>query len=142
MIENNVENIIVEEIKEKPYKFRTLNSTDVFLMFKIIGKIGVNEFNACFKDGAFRDLVSSVSKNGENNVQDAATSLFLEVANVLFNNIPKCEGEIYKMLSNTSNLTYDEVMNLDAVTFFEMVIDFIKKEEFKDFIKVVSKLFK
>lgn len=31
---------------------------------------------------------------------------------------------------------------LDMVTFFEMIVDVFKKDEFKDFIGVVSKLFK
>jgi hypothetical protein len=46
------------------------------------------------------------------------------------------------MLSNTSNLTVNQVKELDFATFAEMVIDFIKKEEFKDFFRVASKLFK
>jgi hypothetical protein len=35
----------------------------------------------------------------------------------------------------------EEVGKLDFPTFTEMVIDFVKKPEFRDFIKVVSKLF-
>ena len=66
----------------------------------------------------------------------------LEIANVILGNLPKCEKEIFQMLSQTSNLTEKQVRALDMVTFFEMVIDFIKKDEFRDFIKVVSKLFK
>ena len=46
------------------------------------------------------------------------------------------------MLSQTSNLTDDEIKAPGtAAMFLEMVIDFIKKEEFRDFIKVVSRLF-
>jgi hypothetical protein len=45
------------------------------------------------------------------------------------------------MLSQTSNLSVKQVETLDFPTFTEMVIDFVKKPEFRDFIKVVSKLF-
>jgi hypothetical protein len=45
------------------------------------------------------------------------------------------------MLSNTSNLSVEQVEKLEFPIFTEMVIDFVKKPEFRDFIKVVSKLF-
>ena len=42
----------------------------------------------------------------------------------------------------TDQMTLAEIKALDAAVFFEMVMDFIMKDEFKDFIKVVSRLFK
>ena len=123
------------------YSFRKLNSTDVFLMFKIIGKIGINEFAQSFEKDNMLDLMKN-AKNAENATTVMGISVILEMANVIIGNLPKCEAEIYQMLSNTSNLTVEQVKELDFATFTEMVIDFIKKEEFKDFIKVVSKLFK
>ena len=122
------------------YEFRKLNSTDTFLMFKIIGKIGINEFTACFDKDAVKQMISTVSGDNANTV--VGISVMLEIANVIIGNLPKCESEIYQMLSNTSNLTVEEVRELDFATFAEMVISFIKKEEFKDFISVVSRLFK
>ena len=129
---------------EKPYKFRPLSSVDMFLMFKIIGKIGVNEFTVCFEKDGIQKLVASMTGNDDkNNIASViGVSVVLEIANVIFGNLPKCEAEIYQMLSNTSNLSVDEVKKLDFAIFAEMIIDFIKKEEFRDFIKVVSKLFK
>jgi hypothetical protein len=126
---------------EKVYTFRTLNSTDTFLMFKIIGKIGINEFTQCFEKDTVKQMMSAVS-GGENATTIVGISVILEMANVIIGNLPKCEAEIYQMLSNTSNLSVKQIKELDFATFTEMVIDFIKKEEFKDFIKVVSKLFK
>lgn len=126
------------------YTFRKLNSTDTFLMFKIIGKIGINEFTECFERDNVKQLIAKVT--GGESSKDASTivgiSVILEIANVIIGNIPKCETEIYQMLSNTSNLSVEQIKGLDFATFTEMVIDFIKKEEFKDFIKVVSRLFK
>ena len=135
-----------EIMAEKPYNFRKLSSGDVFLMFKIVSKIGVNEFTACFeKDGIQKMIASFTDKKqdaGNNTASIVGISVILEVANVIFGNLPKCETEIYQMLSNTSNLTVDEVKALDMVIFTEMIIDFVKKDEFSDFFKVVSKLFK
>ena len=134
----------------KPYTFRTLGGGDVFLMFRIIGKIGVKEFNACFEHDGIKHLVASLmgekleqaEEDGEKpSVSVTYISVVLEVADVIFRNLPKCEDEIFQMLSQTSNLTVAQVKKLNLAQFTEMVIDFIKKEEFKDFIKVVSKLF-
>ncbi len=123
-------------MNEAVYTFRKLNSTDTFLMFKILGKIGINEFTDRFNKDTLTELANS---------KDATTvgiSVMLEAANVIIGNLPKCEQEIYQMLSQTSNLTVNQVKELDFATFIQMVIDFIKKDEFKDFIKVVSGLFK
>ena len=126
------------------YTFRKLNSTDTFLMFKIVGKIGINEFTDCLGKDNVKEMIATMT--GGESKQNATTmigiSVILEMANVVIGNLPKCETEIYQMLSNTSNLTVEQVKGLDFVTFTEMVIEFIKKEEFKDFIKVVSRLFK
>ena len=128
---------------EKVYTFRKLNGTDTFLMFKIIGKIGINEITECFGKDNVKQMVSKVGNaNEDNSTTMVGISVILEMANVIIGNLPKCETEIYEMLSRTSNLTLAQVKDLDFTTFVEMVIDFIKKEEFKDFIKVVSGLFK
>ena len=135
------------EAAVKPYTFRPLGGEDVFLMFKIIGKIGVKEFNACFENDGIKHLVAAVMgekalQADEASVSVTYISVILEVADVLFNNIAKCENEFFQMLSQTSNLSVAQVKKLPLAQFTEMVIDFIKKEEFRDFIKVVSKLFK
>ena len=121
---------------ENKYTFRKLNSTDTFLMFKILGKIGVNEID-------IEDLTNMLtSKKGKDKTQLVGISVILEIANIVLNNLPKCENEVYQMLSNVSGMSVDEIKALDMVDFAEMIIEFIKKEEFKDFIKVVSRLFK
>ena len=148
--ENELQEVKSEEATEmevkKPYTFRRLNSTDVFPMFKIIGLIGVNEFASCFEKDAIQKMVKGVMEKGETDGESLASivgvTLTLDIANIVLSNLPKCEEYIYQLLSQTSNLSVDEVKELDFAVFFEMVVDFIKKEEFKDFIKVASKLFK
>ena len=131
---------------EKPYTFRELSSKDVFLMFKILGKIGINEFmDCCDKDGVMSVIknMTTEEKDSESGAMLAAASVLLEVANVVMGNMHKCEADIYQLLANTSNLTVEEITaEGNGVMFVEMVIDFIKKPEFPDFFKVVSKLFK
>ena len=141
-----------EAVQEKPYKFRLLGAPDIFVMCKIIKAIGVNEFMSVLQGDSLKKVLNQfVEANGgekadltqDNFAMMGALAGVLEIANVIIGNLPKCEKEIYQLLSQTSNLSVEEIKaEGNAVMFFEMVIDFIKKEEFKDFIKVVSKLFK
>lgn len=142
----------IDQETERVYTFRKLSSQDIFIMFQIISKIGVNEFNQCFGNESVKEMISSFfskrDEEAEENEKDKPSiemigiSLTLEAANIVLSNLPKCESSIYQLLSQTSNLSVEEVRNLGFVTFTEMVIEFVKKEEFKGFIKVVSKLFK
>lgn len=129
----------------KVYTFRKLQSTDMFLMFRIISKIGINEFTGCFEKDSIKQMLGKIS-GGNKAIDNAAAvvgiSVIFEISNVILGNIHKCESEIYQMLANTSDLSVEQVKELDMITFAEMVIDFIKKDEFKDFIKVVLKSFK
>ena len=149
--ETEIQEVKSEEGTVKPYTFRRLSSPDVFPMFKIISLIGVNEFTACFEKDSLKKLIASMTGKGEGENEGeeqvdfssiVGISVALEIANVIFSNLSKCESYIYQLLSQTSNLSVEEIKSMDMIVFTEMVIDFIKKEEFKDFIKVVSKLFK
>ena len=152
--ETEKETEIVEVVFEKPYEFRKLASPDVFPMFNILSKIGINEFTECFGKDSVQDLIASFTEVSTEETEQEAThrkanlstvvgvSVVLEVANVIFKNIHKCEKDIYSLLSQTSNLSVEEIKALEMTVFAEMIIDFIKKEEFGDFIKVVSRLFK
>ena len=135
------------EVVEKPYTFRKLGAPDIFLMSKIIKTIGIKEFKACFEADGIKSMIQGMmmdaKKKGETpDIISVGVGVSLEIADVILGNLSKCEEDIYKMLSQTSNLSVDEIKAPgNAVMFLEMLIDFFKKEEFKDFFKVVSKLF-
>lgn len=131
------------ESNEKAWTFRRLRSVDVFPMLKILSKIGVNSFTGCFEKDSVKGMLANMTA-GERNAAASAVgfSVFLEIANVIFCNLPKCENEIFKLLADTSNLEEKQIRDMDFVDFTEMIMDFIRKEEFPDFIKVVSKYIK
>lgn len=147
-----VQNETVETVEsvDKPYTFRLLGAPDIFLMAKIIKQIGIKEFKACFESDGITSLIQNAmdekkakGKDDNTNVIGVGVGVALEIADVILGNLPKCENDIYQMLSQTSNLTVEEIKAPgNATMFIEMVIDFIKKEEFRDFLKVVSRLFK
>jgi hypothetical protein len=139
----------VVDVAVKPYTFRLLGAPDIFLMAKIIKQIGIKEFKACFESEGITSMIQNMmiekkeeGAEDDSNIISVGVGVALEIADVILGNLPKCENDIYQMLAQTSNLSVEEIKAPgNAVMFLEMVIDFIKKEEFRDFIKVVSKLF-
>lgn len=135
----------IKEVVETPkYILSTPKATDIFTLASIIGKIGVNKFASVLKKEEVQALVKDVSKKKEINGEDmsmiAGIGVFTEIAQIILVGMPLCEEDIYKLLSNTSNLTIEEVKELDGVTFLEMIIDFFKRN--MDFIKAASKYVK
>ncbi len=140
-------------VVEKPYTFRPLQAEDTFLMCKIIKAIGVKEFKACFENGGIQEMVAQLMESAlkedekdneqgdDSGIVKAGIAVFLDIADVIIGNLPKCENEIFQMLANTSNMSEKAIRKMGFADFFGMIIDFIKKEEFRDFIKVVSRLF-
>ena len=130
-------------MSEKKYEFRELKSTDIFLLCKILSKVGVSKFRSCFESEDVKNLVSAIMGKklpDGYNTQSASIQIMLEIAQVILENIPSAEKEIYAILANTSNLEVSEIKDLDIVTFADMIVDFITKEEFVNFIKAASRL--
>lgn len=127
---------------EKPYTFRRLTTQDIFPMLRLLNKIGLKDLRD--NDSIKNIILLSTSTTGKKNidVNKIGMDVFLEIACLIVDNIPKCEAELYTMLSNTSDRTVDEIKAQDMAVTFEMIVDFIRKEEFGDFFKAVLKLFK
>ena len=133
----------MNETTEKKYELRELQSKDVFPMFRIISKIGVKEFKSCLDTEEVKDAISKMAnKQGNANVEAVGMAVMLDIASVVISHIADAEADIYQFLSGLSGMSRKDLESLDMVTFFEMIVDVFKKEEFKDFIGVVSKLFK
>lgn len=132
-------------MSEATYTLRSLQGADIFPLSAIIKKIGVKEFKNAFQDEEIKDLVKSIN-SGEMSKDAAANqagmAVILNIVDVVLGNLPRAEKDIYKFLASLSGMKPDEVAALPMATFTGMVIDVIQKDEFKDFIKVVSRLFK
>jgi len=141
MAENtNIE--AAETVSEKLYTFRELGATDIAPMCKIIGKIGIPEFGKCFQADSVLNLVNELKSKSSKNLTDiAGIQVMLEIATVVITHIPDCEDDIFGLLASVSGLTVDKIKTFKLAEITQMIVDFCKKEEFKDFIKVVSALF-
>ena len=131
------------ETIEKKYELRELQSKDMFPMFRVINKIGVKEFKACFEADEVKNAMSAITNKQESaNLEAIGLQVMIELASVVISHIGDAEQEIYAFLSGLSGMSKKELEELDMITFTEMIVDVFKKEEFKDFFGVVSKLFK
>lgn len=139
--------ITVEGVKE--YELRELSSKDIFPVFNIMGKIGFKEFKSCFEadevKAAIKKAVSDKEAKDtavEDITSEIGVEVFINIAGIVISHLSSCEDDIYTLLSGLSGMTKKEISELPLGTFAEMIIDVVKAEGFKDFIKVVSKLFK
>ena len=126
----------------KPYTFRKLSTQDIFPMFKLLNKIGIKDLkdNENLKNVLF--MFMGGTANGKVDVSKLGIDIFLELASLITESIPKCETELYTLLASVAEVSIDDIKKQSPAVTFEMIVDFCKKEEFKDFFKVVSKLFK
>lgn len=138
-------------MNEATFEFRRLKSEDVFPMFQIISKIGLKDIKESLDPATIAKIAKAFSadenaEDGEKTNMDdviysVGFSVIMDIANIIIGNLPSCKKEIYTLLANVSGKSVKDIADLDFVVFTEMIIAFVKKEEFKDFIGVVSKLF-
>lgn len=144
--------------QEKPYTFRKLNSTDLFLMIKVISKIGLDELTQVIEGDTVKTLMKQAENHFTNNDTDTGVTkengklkassdaefmlgvgIVFKLTNKILEHLPSCENDVFSLLASVSGMSVDEVRTLDLDVFLEMVMDFIKKEEFKSFFKVASR---
>ena len=131
---------------ETTFELRKLKSDDLFLLTKLLKKLGLKEIKEQLdpiKLGKLATLMQSENKNvnKENLIQQIGISVMMDIGQVVICNLDQCKSEINNILSSVSGMTEEEIEDLDFVPYCEMIVAFCKKEEFPDFIKVVSKLF-
>lgn len=126
------------------FELRKLKADDLFPMFTILSKIGFSDLKEILTPEKVKELTSAFNQE-EGSDDDLSTflgfNIIFTVVEIIMKNLPSCKKEIYSLLSSLSGLTVTAIADLDMVTFTEMVIAVVRKEEFKDFFKAVAKLF-
>lgn len=137
-----IKETVVEE-QSKKWQFRKLKGKDIFLMLPVLKKIGINNLKKCFNGDLIKGIVAeNKGKGRETQIEAATMGAMLEFGQVLIEGLDCCENEIYNLLTGVSNLTREEVEELGFLELPEMIIDFVKKDEFKDFLKVAQSYIK
>lgn len=119
------------------YQLRKIKSTDLGKVCKILSKIGIKEIVDGVNNVNIPKLKEGVEPNEEEAV-NAGIQVAAACGDVVLRNMDKCIDEILDYLEDLSGIE-KEIINDDPVMMMEMVIDYFKKEEFKDFSRVVSK---
>lgn len=138
-----METVAKKKEQVKVYEFRELGAEDIFLMTPIISKLGIKGIISSLPKEGFSGF-SEKDEKGKPKIksQEEITKIGMEtvsgVVQSILENVDKCENELFRLLSKTSNLSEKQVRTLDFATFIQMVIDFVKKEEFANFMKAVS----
>ena len=136
----NVADHIPEKEEGKAYALRKMEAKDIAPMASILSKIGMKEIKACFSPDDIQGLASG--KSAEDAAAAVGFTVVFDIAGVIFGNYEKCQDDIFKLLASLSGKSKEEIAKLPLDTFFEMIVEVVRKEEFKDFISVVPKLFK
>lgn len=122
-------------------EMRQLTSKDIFPMCQIIKKIGIDEFKQCFSTPEVLKMVTEDGGTGKV-ANQIGISIMFDIVSIIVGNLPKCKDEIYNFLASLTGSSSKELEELSLADFTQLIVDLVQKEEFKDFIGVVSKLFK
>lgn len=140
---------MTEEVK--PYTLRKLEADDIFPMAKILGKIGINECVQYINQDEFKEFIKEFfnGKQNDNSAEPkerdsnsefiAGVAVIARISNIILLHLEDCRSEIYTLLSRLSGMNIEEIKKLELEVFLEMIVDVIRKEEFKNFYKVASK---
>ncbi|ENJ9653551.1 hypothetical protein AB2T14_001159 [Clostridium botulinum] len=119
---------------ENKLEMRKLGGQDTFLMLKIMSmtgaKDGIKEFFK--KQGNFKK-----GKKTEDEYQKIGIEVMLDIADIVMCNLDNAKDDINKLLANLCNTTIKEIEKLDFLEYNTLIMDFFKKEELKNFFKVI-----
>lgn len=124
---------------EKKYELRSPKADDMFLMFRILSKVGVKNLKNCFSTG---DVMAAIRGEGEQDSEEVGISVALEIASVLMEHMDDAKKDIFTFLSNLSGMKASEIAAMEMADFAQMVIEVIQMEGFRDFFQRVFALLK
>lgn len=125
-------------------EIRDITAKDVFGMVQVLNKIGIAEFKDVFNSDEVRDAIAGATVNGKidpSKFSGIGISVAIEIAGVLVKNLGNAEDAIFKFLASLTGMQRRELENMAPAEFMQLIVDIVRKPEFKDFIGVVSKLF-
>ena len=124
-------------------KLRNLQASDLFGMVRILKGIGLSRIKSAIDFDKIKEARKNMTEeNSAEITTQVGTEIILSVIEVIIENLPEVETEIYKFVGGVANMKPADVAKLDASAFVDLLLDIFKKEEFTDFFKRASKLIK
>lgn len=124
-----------EEVVERPYALRVLKDKDLFSMLKILKKIGIKDF----KDAFIQNRSDKQSVEGKDVIKNMGILTAFDMADILLGNLEKAEDEIYALWSDISNISIEEIKEMEFGTLPLMILDTFSNMRNSSFFKVLSK---
>lgn len=129
---------------EKKYQLRNPKAEDIFVMFRIISKIGISNIKKIFNAQYVKEIMENAGeKNGDEKKPEAiGMYIVFDIASTILENLDHAKDDIYAFLARLSGLKEAEIADLEAADFADLVIETIQLEGFRDFFQRVLGLFK
>lgn len=124
-------------------ELRKLCATDLFVMVRILNNIGFKKVKDVIDIEEIKKARAKLTDgNNDEVLSSLGTTIVMSVADVLIENLPNIEKDLYDLIGNLTNMKPKEVAQMDIAQFMECIVAILKKEEFKDFFREASKLIK
>ncbi len=142
------DNAVTNTIEEKPYRLRKLSAKDISPMLKIIKKVDIKRLKNVLNDLDLSEITNAIKENQNEEIKEESNNkafakigeaLIFEAIPLVLDALDNSIYEINKLLASVANMELTELENLDLDIYFNLIYDFINKEEFAGFMKVVSK---
>lgn len=130
LIHESIPNTTGQVEEERPYVFRKLKSTDLFLMIKLIKKIGLDNIGKAINAEALNTVLTGKEGKTDDDFYEVGMAV-IDMVQVIIERMEYCQNEVYDLLEATSNLSRQELEDLDIDIFIEMITAFVRKDEFK-----------
>ena len=123
------------------YTLGKFKATDIFTMATLLSKIGLGKMaNEFGKENILKLIADAKGKKKEDVATLTGMQLLLQVAEIILANLDTCETEVFKLLSSVTGASVEELKELDADVFIELIIEVVQMQQFKDFFKRASGL--
>ena len=117
-------------------ELRNLKAPDVLMVTTIISKLGWREIKNCIKGEDIQKLVQA----GETNTEVIGMAVIIDVIGIILENLEQSDQHLYQLLADLSGKTPEEIKDLDADVFVELIIDVITKiVKNKGFLELASR---
>ena len=149
--------------RSAPFVLGPMRAADVFQLVRILRVMGFNQIGNLLDPKKRRDLSykkpqmrgeggtlvdlprdqwTEAMVAAETKYQLAMSSLLMDVIDMILDHIanPECEKAIFTLLANCTGATVEEIRNMDAVSFIDLLDQYVSREEFGDFFMRAWKL--
>lgn len=130
---------------------RPVSVTDIMPVVTVLNKLNVKEILTAVDASKLamqlmaKDMPEEERKkisNDDNAMLAVVIDKFIPVIGLVLNNLPACEGPLYKWLANMCQISEKEFRTLPPAALPEALYEIIHQEGFADFFKAVSRFLK